>query len=305
MPAIRSTLRRMAKNVNNTAKHNSLRPLTIVIPLLLLLVVAGVLVNSTFVRKLTLGSEAAKGYKPQINPLEFSATLTGNKYFKLPVGRQLVYEVETEEGLERIEITILDETKKLMDVKTRVYLDRVWLDTNGDKKFSKTELIELTLDYLAQNTKTGDVWYFGEDVNNYQDGKLVDHSGSWLAGKDGALPGIWVKGKSKVGDSYLQEYYAGEAEDTRDVVATGITVKTKKATYRDCVQFFDWTPLDDASLEYKYYCAGSVNALVAAEHLTAPHDEDPEVIDRTELVSTKMLTEKELDKLEDEIEIDD
>lgn len=142
-------------------------------------------------------------------------------------------------------------------VKTLVYTDTVYLD-------GQTQ--EITRDYLAQNIKTGDVWYFGEEVDNYENGKIKDHAGTFIHGKDGAKAGIWMKAEQRVGDSYRQEYYKGEAEDMRDTVEVGITVKTKFGSFTDCVRVYDWTPLDPKSREHKYYCP-SVGALVLNEHL--------------------------------------
>jgi hypothetical protein len=197
----------------------------------------------------------AEGYDPQINPAEFTTNIT-NPYFNLPTGKIFTYEAKTQEGTEKIQIEILDETKVAMGVKTIVYWDRVWLDG---------ALIENTKDYLAQD-KEGNVWYFGEDVDNYEEGKLINHEGSWIAGINEAKPGIWIKAKHKVGDSYKQEYLAGEAEDMRDVVAVGITVKTKLAKYTDCIKFYDWTPLKPESKEHKYYCK-EVGGMVLEENL--------------------------------------
>ena len=43
---------------------------------------------------------------------------------------------------------------------------------------------EVALDWYAQ-ADDGSVWYFGEDVFNYEDGVVADTDGTWLAGKDG------------------------------------------------------------------------------------------------------------------------
>ena len=268
-----------SKNVSKSGPGGKNLSSATQIGLMVVLAVAGIIITSQLTRSghQVTTNTSANEYNPKIKPSDFTTNIT-NKYFRLPVGRVMTYELETEEGLERIQIEMLAKRKKLMGVDTITYWDRVWLDTNGDKKFSKKELIEETYDYLAQDKK-GNVWYFGEEVDNYVDGKLVDHDGSWLAGEDGALPGIWIKGKHKVGDSYLQEYYEGEAEDTRDVVATDVEVKIKMGEYDDCVQFYDWTPLDPESREYKYYCP-EVGALVMSQHL----DEDKNVVDTTELV---------------------
>ncbi len=189
----------------------------------------------------------------------------------------MVYEAQTEDGFERIEIMVPGWTREVMGVEALVFWDRVYLDG---------ELIEDTRDYLAQHKKTGDVWYFGEHVDNYEDGKLKDHAGAWIAGIDGAKPGIWIKGNHKVGDSYRQEYYKGEAEDMRDIVAVGETVTTKLGTYTDCIKMYDWTPLDPESKEHKYYCP-EVGGMVLEEHLV--HGERLELIDVKMGVNNAML----------------
>jgi hypothetical protein len=218
----------------------------------LLLVIGGVTwfaVNNT-------NRSAAGEYNPQINPADFSTNIT-NKYFTLPVGRKLAYET-SEKGkvAERVEIEILPETRAIAGVETAVYLDR---------EYKNGQLVEETRDYLAQH-KDGDVWYFGEDVNNYWNGMLVSHSGSFIHGRDGAKAGVWMKADQRVGDSYRQEFYAGHAEDMRDTVATGESVATKAGTYTDCVKVYDWTPLETDARENKYYCP-QVGALVLTEDL--------------------------------------
>lgn len=207
-------------------------------------------------------------YDPEINPADFTNVIT-NQYFSLPVGRKLVYEAQTADGLEKIEIEIESGTKEILGVATLIYRDRVYVEE---------VLVEDTRDYLAQD-KDGNVWYFGEEVDNYEDGVLKDHEGSFIAGEDGAKAGIWIKAEQIVGDSYRQEYYPGEAEDIRDVVAVDQTVTTELATYTGCVQTFDWTPLDPDSREHKYHCP-EVGALVLAEHLV--DDERTELIEVTE-----------------------
>lgn len=197
--------------------------------------------------------QSAKQVDPaNVDPSLFlTSTNINNKYFSLPVGRKLIYEGDTEDGLERVEITISGDIKEILGVKTLVYLDKVWLDN---------ELVEETKDYLAQDIY-GNVWYFGEDVNNYEDNRLLDHEGAWLAGVDGAQPGIWIKAAHVVGDSYRQEYYKGKAEDMRDVSTTGEPVQIAIGSYKDCVKMYDWTPLEPDAKEFKHYCS-EVGAMV-------------------------------------------
>lgn len=201
-------------------------------------------------------NQSADSYNPQISPSDFTTNIT-NKFFSLPAGKKMTFIATTEKGVnERVEIEILKETKMIEGVETAVYLDTVYNDG---------QLVEETRDYLAQH-KNGDVWYFGEDVNNYENGTLLDHAGSFIHGKDGAKAGIWMKSEQVVGDSYKQEYYKGEAEDMRDVIAVNQTVTTGLGTYTDCVKVLDWTPLDSKSREHKYYCP-ELGSLVLNENL--------------------------------------
>ena len=205
------------------------------------------------------GNDVSRGpreYDPDVRAEDFSTSIT-NPYFTLPVGKKMRYLATTETGaVERIEIEVLPEIKTISGVRTIVYLDKVYNDD---------QLVEETRDYLAQH-KNGDVWYFGEDVSNFENGQLKEHAGSFLHGQDGAKAGIWMKAEQKAGDSYRQEYYIGQAEDMRDTIATDVTVSTKLGTYTDCVKVYDWTPLEKTSREYKYYCP-QVGSLVLTEDL--------------------------------------
>lgn len=206
-------------------------------------------------------------YNPTINPGDFTTQIT-NPYFNLPVGKKMTYEARTRAGRERIQIEITGETRVIMGVTTLVYWDRTWLNN---------ELIEETKDYLAQD-RAGNVWYFGEDVDNYGNGQLKNHAGAWLAGMAGAQPGIWMKAKPRVGASYRQEYDRGEAEDMADIVGVNETVTTAYGTFTGCLKTYDWTPLDPHSREHKYYCP-EVGGAVLTEHLV---DEE-----RTELIDVQ------------------
>ncbi|WP_314194399.1 hypothetical protein [uncultured Arthrobacter sp.] len=226
---------------------------TTILGIIVLLLVAG---GAAFFYFNNLRARAAD-YNPQITPADFTTKIT-NKYFALPVGKKMTYGT----GGDRIEIEILKETRVIEGVETVIYLD---------KEFKNGQLVEETRDYLAQH-KNGDVWYFGEDVDNFKDGKLQDHAGSFIHGQDGAKAGIWMKAEQRVGDTYRQEYYLGHAEDMRDTIATGQTVTTKMGTYTDCVKVDDWTPLEFNSREHKYYCP-QVSSLVLVEEASGKRSE--------------------------------
>jgi hypothetical protein len=186
-----------------------------------------------------------KAYKPVINPADFVAEID-NPYFLLKPGTAFIYQGETEEGTEQNEMTITNKTKIIIGVTTTVVWDRVWLND---------ELIEETYDWYAQD-KEGNVWYFGEDVNNYENGKLKDHAGAWEAGVDGAQPGIIMEASPRVGDSYRQEYYKGKAEDMAEVLSLSETASVPYGSFKDCLKTKEWTPLEPDIAANKYYAKG-------------------------------------------------
>jgi hypothetical protein len=73
---------------------------------------------------------------------------------------------------------------------------------------------------------------------------------------DGALPGIIMPADPQVGDSYRQEYYAGEAEDMAEVLSLDETASVPFGTYENLLMTKDWTPLEPEVVEQKYYAEG-------------------------------------------------
>jgi hypothetical protein len=88
--------------------------------------------------------------------------------------------------------------------------------------FLDGRLQEVALDYYAQ-ADDGSVWYFGEDVNDYNARGLVAfQTDSWLAGQDGP-PAMIMPGDPKVGDAFRTENIPG-------LVFEEVTVKTTDKT---------------------------------------------------------------------------
>lgn len=187
-------------------------------------------------------------YTTDIRPADFVVGIT-NPYLPLASGAQWVYEARLEDGsTERIEWEILDETRNVNGVTATILHDSVFVD--GD-------LVEETFDWFAQDQE-GNVWYLGEEVDNYENGVLVNHTGSWEWGKDGALPGVvmWANPAAHLNETYYQEYYAGEAEDQGQVLSVSESVIVPFGEFEDVVRTFDFSVLDPDLQEHKFYAAG-------------------------------------------------
>jgi hypothetical protein len=122
------------------------------------------------------------------------------------------------------------------------------------REFEDGELVEHTEDYYAQDRR-GRVWYFGERVNDLENGRVVGHEGQWYAGKNGAKPGLFMPAKPRVGKVFEQERAPGVAEDRSRIVARDVEVTTPAGSFDQCIKTQDFAPLDK-STEFKFYCAG-------------------------------------------------
>ncbi len=184
-------------------------------------------------------------YDPKIDPTNFENGAP-NPYFPLVPGTIRTYEGGTDEGLETIVVTVTGDTREILGVECTVVRDTVYLDG---------EMIEDTLDYFAADS-AGNVWYFGENTVEIEDGLVINTAGAWIAGEDGAKPGIVMPAPPVVGVTYRQEFALGNAEDAAKVLKIGGTVIVPAGTFSNCVRTADFTPISPGSLEHKFYAPG-------------------------------------------------
>lgn len=122
-----------------------------------------------------------------------------------------------------------------------------------DREVENGELVEVAIDYFAQ-ADDGTVCYLGEEVDEYKNGKISGHSGSWMLGKDTKTPGVILPGNPKVGDKFKSEDVSKEIHEDDEVVSVSETVTTPAGAYQNCVKVKE--TLADGDVEYKYYAKG-------------------------------------------------
>lgn len=166
-----------------------------------------------------------------------------NPYFVLEPGYQLVLEG----GDTKLQITVLDETKSIAGIATRVVEEREW---------KKGELYEVSRNYFAMCEQTKDVFYFGEDVDFYKKGRVVNHDGTWHVGVNGNKAGLMMAGTPKLKMKYYQEIAPGVAMDRAEIVSLGETCKTPAGTFSACMKVKESSALDLLASEYKYHAPG-------------------------------------------------
>ncbi len=187
---------------------------------------------------LPTGSEEAT-----LDPADFSTEIT-NPYWPMAPGDRWIYrETDGSGDVQKVEVTVTDETKTIDGIEARVVHDVVSQDG---------ELVEDTFDWYAQDTD-GNVWYLGEDTAEYENGKVKTREGSWEHGADGALAGIIVPADPQPGLSYREEYYKGHAEDGAEVLALDAVMNVPVGVFDGLLQTRNFSPLEPAFIEEKFY----------------------------------------------------
>ncbi len=143
-------------------------------------------------------------------------------------------------------ITILKDTQIVDGVEVGVLEER---ETKDGK------LVEISRNFFATDENTGDVYYFGEDVDNYKDGAIISHDSAWRAGANGARFGLMIPGRPRVGDKYYQEIAPKVAMDRVEIVSTDEALKTPAGTFEHCLHLKETTPLE-GDVSHKWFAPG-------------------------------------------------
>ena len=169
-----------------------------------------------------------------------------NTYFVLAPGWQLVLVGVEDKDTARLVITVLNETKIINGVETRVVEENE--SVNG-------MTVEISRNYFAFCKQTGSIFYFGEDVDMYESGKVVSHSGSWIAeGKN--KPGIIMPGECLLGARYYQEIAPGVAMDRAEIISISETFDAWAGTFTNCLKTEETSGLNPKEKEHKHYAPG-------------------------------------------------
>ncbi len=179
-------------------------------------------------------------------PSSFHARVT-NRWFPLTPGTVYVYRGLKDGRPSRDVLTVTHKTATIDGAQCVVVRDLLYLDGR---------LRERTTDWYTQDGR-GNVWYFGEQTAELDGtGRVTSTEGTWRAGRDGAVAGIYMPAHPRPGATGRQEYYRGHAEDHYRVVRVGASVSVPYRTSRAALLTAEWTPLERGVLDHKYYVAG-------------------------------------------------
>jgi len=193
----------------------------------------------------TPASSAATCPRPPKLPSQFVAQID-NPYLPLIPGTTLEYRGKLDGKSARDVFSVTQDTKVILGVTTTVIHDQV---------FVKGELVEDTFDWFAQDAQ-GNVWYFGEDTKELENGQVVSTEGSWEAGVDNARAGIFMPAAPMVGQTFKQEDARNVAEDCSTIVDLKASVKTPFVSSDEALKTEEFSLLEPDVLDNKYYVRG-------------------------------------------------
>jgi len=180
------------------------------------------------------------------NYSSFNADVT-NAWFPLRPGSVYVYRGVKDGEPSREVMTVTHQTNVIDGATCVVVRDLLYL---------RGKLEERTTDWYTQDPK-GNVWYFGERTAELDaKGHVKNTSGSWQAGVNGAIPGVFMFAHPTEGRSARQEYYKGEAEDHFQVLKIGVPVKVPYRSFGNTLLTKEWTPLEPGVIDHKFYARG-------------------------------------------------
>jgi hypothetical protein len=184
-----------------------------------------------------------KGWQEAFEVDKSDLAPTGDsRYLPIQPGRAL----KLTNGEDTLTITILSDAEAIDGVMVGVLEER---ETKGG------ELVEVSRNFFATDPNTGDVYYFGEDVDNYRDGEIVSHESEWRSGLNGARFGMMVPGNPEAGQKYYQELAPKIAMDRVTIVSTDETLTTPAGTFEHCLHLKETTPLEKG-VSHKWYAPG-------------------------------------------------
>jgi predicted small lipoprotein YifL len=199
-----------------------------------------------------------KDFDPRNFP---AAPKVDNRWYPLVPGTQFVMEGRANRGHGRLPhqvvTTVTDLTKVVNGVRTVV----IW-----DRDINEGQLEESELAFQAQDND-GNVWLLGEYPEVYEDGKLQGAEDTWIAGLQGARPGVLMRANPRAGTpSYLEGFAPKiEFQDRAKVSKTGIRNCVPLSCYKDVLLIDEWNPLEAGDAhQLKSYAPGVGNIRVGA-----------------------------------------
>jgi hypothetical protein len=173
-----------------------------------------------------------------------------NPYLPVTAHKRCEQRGEDKDGTKtRGVMTLLERTKRF-----EVNRQQVDAAVIQDNSYKDGKLIEIAYDYFAQ-ADDGTVYYLGENVSNYENGKVIDHHGTWLLGKDTDVPGVAMPAHPRLGGQHRLEDVPGITSESNRVEEVGMRAQANGKLYTDVIRISEFIQ-PEGETEQKLYAPG-------------------------------------------------
>ena len=197
-------------------------------------------------------------------------TRVDNRWFPLVPGTQMTWVGHALDGTDRLTrkvvFTVTDLVKEIDGVPAVV----IW-----ELDYTDGELEEAELAFFSQDD-SGTVWHMGEYPEEFEEGVVVKHPG-WIAGFEGALPGIHMPASPAVDTPSYAQGWGPEVgwDDRGDTYALGERTCTDVDCYDDVLVTREFSRPEPGAFQLKYYAPGVGNVRVG---WGGPNEHEHEVL---------------------------
>jgi hypothetical protein len=265
-----------ARSVNAATMLRPSIVLALVLTVALFLAACGSGTTQT-VKKLTFAQSYFKA-KNFVDP-----RVGSNKWLPLKPGTQWVRDGTTLVGNRKVPHKVLSTVTDVIRVINGVKTVAVF-----DHSVDSGQVVQQSLDYFAQD-RSGNIWDFGAATEQYETGRFVTVDEAWVAGVDGAKPGILMPANPT--SSTPPWAIAQPPKEDGDAAAF------QRMQKRECVPFgcFDNVLVVEEGKksalnnEYKYYALGV--GQIRNEPLGSSRHQDIETLVNFTMLSPAGLTE--------------
>lgn len=132
-----------------------------------------------------------------------------------------------------------------------------------EKVYEDGEIHEISQNWFAQ-ADDGTVYYFGETVDNYVDGRIENHDGSWLVGGPtkpsdppetavASVPAVFMPAEPEPGDSWKPEDLFPFVDETATVIQEDLELELPAGDFEDVILVRETSQLPGTTAGEKWY----------------------------------------------------
>ena len=181
-------------------------------------------------------------YQAALDPADFVARIDNPLLPFLPGSRWLY---ESSDGVERIEVEVLSETRDVLGIQA----------TSCATASGRTASSSRTPTLVRTGSRRQRL-VPGEDSTEFEDGEPVSTAGSWEAGVDGTQAGVIMWADPTVGQGLRPGVLRRSGEGPGPGARPGRQRDAAVWAYNDLVVIREWSPLEPEVIENKYFAPG-------------------------------------------------